>query len=85
MASTTWVRPRCWRATGSLRSCVDGAGNQALWRRWQTAPNNGWSRRASLGTPGGERVEVASPSPRMAACNFSSSKRTVRCRQVVKL
>jgi hypothetical protein len=74
MASTTWVAPDAGRRPGFALG-VDGADNQALRHQWQTAPNDGRSRWASLGTPGGEPADVAGAG--MAASNFH--RRHERC------
>jgi hypothetical protein len=51
MASTTWVAPDAGGRLEVFALRVDAAGNQALWHQWEMAPNSGWLRWASLGTP----------------------------------
>ena len=84
MASTTLVAPDADGRLEVVALGVDGAGNQALWHRWQMAPTTAGRPGHRLVHPGGEPADVADPCAQMAASNFSSSTRTVCCRQVVK-
>ncbi len=84
MASTTWVAPDAGGrlevfALASMVPAIRRCGTSG--RRRPTTAGRAGHRSVH---PGGEPVEVASPCARMAASDFSSSTRTVRCRQVVK-